>query len=225
MVPRKPQLRVLLLALAGLLALVGLVAAADKRLYSYICLSAQDKLCLAISTPTAPVYSSTNLYYLQVKLREKIESAGQDYLKTRWSVYPSTGEIQLSNFTSLCVAKRISSSSTPGDVVLRPCKSVGTLGNWDLKGFVANETSGTGLRLVSYGNQCLTLMACNRMANGFCDRTSTIAFSGDTIDADANRGSYMRMMPCSQNSISQTFTQTIDCAPGCSPFMVGDGVW
>lgn len=215
----------ILFFITALVASLSIVLAQDDRLYSYICLSAQDKLCLAISTSQPPKYDASDLYFLQVKLREKIQVQGQDYLKTRWSVLPSTSQIQLSNFTSLCIAKRRQTAATPDDVVLRPCGGAGNQELWALEGFLKNETLGSTLRLKSLPNQCLTLMNCKR-TNGFCSKDSTTAFSGTSMDPENLKGAYMRMMPCSPSlAIAQSFTQTVDCAPGCSPLLGKDDVW
>ncbi|KAH9261440.1 hypothetical protein BASA81_000084 [Batrachochytrium salamandrivorans] len=197
----------------------------DLKLYSYFCLEKQQKLCLGISTDGDPSYNSLTPYQMQVKRREANEAKGTDYQKMRWTVDRTNGRIQLSNFTSLCVAKQFDNALTPAPVVLRPCGTVGRLEKWDLRRFLIDITEQGTITLEGWPNQCLTLMACTRTSLGNCDPNTQVAYPSNLIpDSEELRGAYLKMMPCVANSFSQSWRQTLDCALGCSPFMTQDNI-
>jgi len=194
---------------------------ADK-LDSFFCLDVSQTLCLGISTSVDPVYNPSGLYNLQLKLRTANELKGTDYLKMRWNVDRINGRIQMTNFSSLCVSKYDSSSAVPGAAVLRPCGTTGALETFDLTDFLTNVDELGVIALASNPTQCLTVMACNRLTSEFCNPDSTTIYTSSTFNPDAQRGSYVKFMPCiakgSPGYESQYWRQALDCAPGCSPY-------
>lgn len=197
----------------------------DLKLYSYFCLEKQQKLCLGISTEGDPAYNSLTPYQMQVKRREANEAKGTDYQKMRWTVDRTNGRIQLSNFTSLCVAKQFDNALTPAPVVLRPCGTAGRLEKWDLRRFLTDITEQGTITLEGWPNQCLTLMSCSRTPLGNCDPNIQVPYPSNVVpDSEELRGAYLKMMPCVANSFAQSWRQTLDCALGCSPFMTQDNI-
>jgi len=212
-------LNVLVVAIVALVLLQAQSISAQKRQFSYICLSAENRLCLGLSTQTDPVYDPAKLIHLQLKVREKVEEKGLDYLKTRWTVFGETGQIQLANFTSLCVARRMSATTTPMDTVLRPCGAQAANEEFELSAFFDRSFNDSALRLKAFPDQCLTVMNCDRRTEDFCSYFETKPYTRTTMDPTILRGAFVKFLPCA-NLTSQVFTQTIDCAPGCSPFMM-----
>ena len=57
----------------------------DLKKYSYVCLQSDQNLCMGISPGEGdPFYDPDDIFYLQVKNREKNENASLDYKKMRW---------------------------------------------------------------------------------------------------------------------------------------------
>ena len=202
----------------------AIVSAGPDKIYSYICLSAEQNLCLGISIDGPPVYDpNVTPYRLQVKPRVRNEQQGLDWMKTRWTVYWGIGRIQLSNFTTMCIAKETGNNAIPGGVVLRPCGSSGPLEEWNLDGFNETFLEEGVIRLKTRPDQCLSMMSCDRKSilnTDYCDPFSTTMFTGSVYDVEKQRGSHVRLMPCITDHPSQMFRQRLDCAPGCSPYMM-----
>ena len=194
------------------------------RLHSYFCLSAAQSLCLGISSDDEPEYDPHRLFHLQVKRRTRAEAKGLDFLRMRWFVDREEGVIQMSNFTSLCAAKASASTRAPGAAVLRPCGTHGELEVFNLNSFMKNVHEEGQIRPRSAPHQCLAIMQCTRVRNGnssFCDpNRANVEFMGEVIDAETQRGSFVKFVPCRSGAVSQTWRQALDCAPGCSPYML-----
>ena len=192
------------------------------KLYSFFCVANQQDLCLGISTAGEPSYNPNGIYRLQVKRRINNELKGLDYEKMRWRVDRVNGIIQMSNFTDLCLAKLTPDNSWPGDVGLRPCGMSGTLETWNLLSFLTNinEQGVIGLKDPAYQGQCLTVMQCKRaQGTTFCSSSFNQEYTGTTLSDKQLAGTYVKLMPCA-GLAGQSFRQALDCAPGCSPFML-----
>jgi len=190
------------------------------NLYSLFCLGPDNQLCLGISPGGNPVYNPQNLYHAQLKLRGPNEAKGTDYQKLRWNVKNDYSWIQLANFTQMCLTKMTPAMALPGELVLRPCTVGNYLQQFNTTNFQRNDTA-VGKMEWNGSGQCLTVMDCFRNPNtGFCNPTSTVAFDTDSFDPNTQKGTYVKLMPCSLDLPSQSFLQTVDCAPGCSPLMI-----
>jgi hypothetical protein len=212
--------------------IISVTLAQDTKKYSYICLEAQQELCLGISPGDGePSFDPNNVFWLQVKSRTKNEYQLTDYKKTRWDFDFDTGGIILSRFSDLCIAR-----DTGNKVGLFPCETVGLTnpnyspdtryGRWNLQQFQMNENQAGSLELFnSDRSSCLTVMKCSG-GKGWCDPNS----NDPAIDPVTGKfiglsvGSYLKMKPCWDApggfpglQALQIWRQRLDCAAGCSP--------
>jgi len=205
----------------------------DKALYSYMCLEANQSLCIGISPGAGePYYDPTSIFYIQLKSRERNELAGLDYKKNRWDVSFGTKTIYLSRFPDLCLSQPYSGLNLDMRMLgLFPCTNLTNNGKqpnrglWDLT-FQNNINAEGTLQL--YGTKlCVTVMKCENGNKDFCDPTSNAASSTN----GAVNGAYLKAMPCynepggvAANAGVQTFVQKIDCAVGCPPYLQDNDV-
>lgn len=196
----------------------------ETKQYSYICLEANQNLCLGISPGEGlPFYDPASVFKLQIKQRLRNEDAGTDYKKTRWDVDYVNKTVSLSWFTHLCMASPINSDY----VGLYPCDQVhnGTFSGTYQLAFNQNIQERAEIKSEHDPTMCMTVMACNADRNGFCNWFSNIM--SNTFTA----GSIVRMKKCwfapggdPGSKPAQTFLQALDCAPGCSPMLQNNDV-
>lgn len=207
------------LSLVALCSLATAELAVTTKLYSYFCLvkSLNQDLCLGISSSGEdPVYRGSDLYHLQLKPRRNNELKGLDHQKLRWSVDRERGRIRMTNFTDLCLAR----FSKKSQVVLRVCEEGSAHQAWELLSFMSNANEEGRIQSKADPSQCLTVMACDRRNQEYCDERSMKPSLSTHFTVDIHRGSFLKMTPCVEGRASQAFRQTLDCAPGCSPFMI-----
>lgn len=202
--------------------------------YSYICLNSDQNLCLGISPGGNTPPKEDGDYLLQIKNRQRVESKGDDWKKTRWDVNFNEGLISLSGFEAedLFIGQRGPETTR---VTLRAPKQGLTYWNLDSLWYLYNATQNTssspplpppGNRSASIfqvdTNMCLTVMRCKAGANDYCDPSSTDPVK---FDAQLEAGSYVKIRECNPDlAISQEFRQALDCNQGCPPEYIGDGV-
>ncbi|KAH9250103.1 hypothetical protein BASA81_000958 [Batrachochytrium salamandrivorans] len=196
----------------------------ETKQYSYICLQANQNLCLGISPGDGlPFYDPNSIFKLQIKQRLRNEDAGTDYKKTRWDVDYVNKTVSLSWFTHMCMANPINSDY----VGLYPCDQVhnGTFAGTYQLAFNQNIQEMAEIKSDGDPTMCMTVMACNPDRNGYCNWFSNIM--SNTFTA----GSIVRMKKCwfapggdPGSKPAQTFLQALDCAPGCSPMLQNNNV-
>ena len=205
-------------------------SSASRYRAAYICMDAQAMLCLGISTDVVPVYDPSNLIHLQVKLRDRNERRGTDFLKMRWEIDTIGGQIRLASANTLCITKMIGGPSK--ELVLRPCNpsSPSPLSKWDIPFSNTNDsdnsTSRSGaLALRSNSNQCMTLIRCVSTSEGRCDPSVEQPFSGDSssFNAPLLSGSFVKLAKCDYG-LSQELQQVQDCAPGCTSVLLSNQI-
>jgi hypothetical protein len=206
----------------------------DTKRYTYLCLEAQQDLCVGISPGDRPQDIPTvdgTPYYVQLKRRLNNEYKQADYKKTRWDLdgASSTQRIMLSRFPDLCMTKII-----PNRVALIECDSdsITSSNQWDLSPFSFDPNSASYLRLKSDPTLCLTAVQCKSNKVDYCSFDS----NDPAIDATTlqfiglESGSYLRFKPCADRPDQawlekiQIFRARIDCAKGCPPLLQENNV-
>ncbi len=195
----------------------------DIKQYSYICLGANQKLCLGISPGNGePYYDPNYLFEIQVKNRVNNEYSGDDYKKTRWDVNFDTSQISLSRFSNLCMARP--SNTNKGILYLLPCDAATSVTKFELT-FNQNINQEGVLKLKGT-DMCATVMKCNPpQGQTYCDSLSSQPAIGTDLYT-FNAGAYVKLRPCYDTTgglltwkDAQVWRQRLDCAVGCSPYL------
>ena len=190
----------------------------DVKQFSYVCLEANQEVCLGISPGNSePSWKPNDIFDVQVKSRRNNEFKGDDYKKTRWDVDFVSQQISLSRFGDLCVTKHPYNNQ----MELRPCDgSYGSENLFDLS-FNTNINQAGYLRLKGT-TLCGTVMRCQSGGNSYCSSSSTQVATGVF-----EQGSYVKFRTCwdaengdPAHKSAQVFRQALDCAVGCTPFLL-----
>ncbi|MHA1682283.1 MAG: hypothetical protein ACTSUE_15205 [Promethearchaeota archaeon] len=199
------------------------------KLYSYICLSYDDDLCLGVSSYLSEP-TNDDRHMMQLKPRGNNEKKKLDFFKMRWDINHVNQTIQLSAVNELCITKKKTPhAKTRRDMILVNCEFTEGVDLWSME----NDLQNGLIRLVGT-DLCATVMQCQRKNRGQCDPLGTKLIKLDRGD-DGDifvKGTYVKAYPCwdSDNELanpdikeSQTFRATLDCFPGCSPLFAFNG--
>ncbi len=198
----------------------------DLKLNSFICLEEEQDLCLGISL-FDDAHNGDNTMKLQVKRRFANLNKGDDFLKLRFTVDRVNGMIYKTNFTNMCVQRDRGQFGEVLDVGLESCPPLDAANKprakFDLGGFLENVNEQGKLYLKSDPTKCLTVMNCRRPKPDadFCAFDHNVPYTGKFFDVDNMKGSYVKFAECRDDQPSQVWRQALDCAPGCTPYMLG----
>lgn len=189
------------------LLLLHLTNGSNIANYTYICIDADQNLCLGIS-PGKGEASLDSVYRLQLKDRENNEEKGTDYKKTRLDINYDNGTIEMST-GGLFVNKRKSSGVAWVSA---------DYGQFNLSSFLNED----GMGHIQTGEECLTAIECSvkltSNGNRFCNPDTTTPVKKEE---DLKSGLYLKFKECT-SEFNQVFRTKLDCAQGCLPSMIGD---
>ncbi|MHA1684169.1 MAG: hypothetical protein ACTSUE_24745, partial [Promethearchaeota archaeon] len=203
---------------------IGYVASTTSslNLYSYICLSHDQNLCMGVSPGKDNVPKAVDRERLQAKRRQENVDKDSDWYKMKWHVDYEKGSLQFSENQNICVLKSQQSS----EIVLVTCQFEEGLDIWDLE---FDGLGASGVIRLKGSDDCITVVQCHEKNHKNCDPSvETYVMLGRDSDEDVfETGAYLKAKPCFDVSgldvaESQTWTQTLDCIPGCSPHFAGN---